>query len=99
MNQKTLKNYAKLIARVGANVQKDQDVIINASVSDEYFVKYVVEECYKAGAKSVTVEWSSSLTTALAYKAITMYALLYKNFCILYIFYAFRSISILKNIA
>ena len=68
MNQKTLKNYAKLIARVGANVQKDQDVIINASVSDEYFVKYVVEECYKAGAKSVTVEWSSSLTTALAYK-------------------------------
>ena len=68
MNQKVLKNYAKLIARVGANVQKGQDVIINASVSDEYFVKYVVEECYKAGAKSVTVEWSSTTMNALAYK-------------------------------
>ncbi len=68
MNQKILKSYAKLIARVGANVQKGQEVLINASVSDEYFVKYVVLECYKAGAKSVTVEWTSSLVSAMAYK-------------------------------
>ena len=68
MKKSVLRDYAKLIVKMGVNVQKGQDVIINASVSDEYFVKYVVEECYKAGAKSVTVEWSSSLTTALAYK-------------------------------
>lgn len=68
MNKTILKNYAKLIARVGANVQKGQDVIINASVSDEYFIKYVIEECYKAGARKVTVEWLSDIETKLAYK-------------------------------
>ena len=43
MNKKTLKSYAKLIVRVGANVQKNQDVIINANVEDSYFVKYLVD--------------------------------------------------------
>lgn len=68
MNKKVLKNYAKLIAKVGANVQKGQEVFITASVSDEYFVKYVVEECYKAGASNVVIDWTSSVISALAYK-------------------------------
>ena len=67
MNKSTLKNYAKLIARVGANIQKGQDAIITANVSDEYFVKYVVEELYKAGARKVSVEWTSDEVTKLAY--------------------------------
>ena len=54
-----LKKYAKLIVRTGANVQKNQDVVIRANVNDEYFVKYVVEEAYKAKARKVTVDWSS----------------------------------------
>ncbi len=68
MNKKVLKNYAKLIAKVGANVQKGQEVFITASVSDEYFVKYVVEECYKAGASNVVIDWTSDKISALAYK-------------------------------
>lgn len=68
MNKKVLKNYAKLIVKVGANVQKGQEVFITASVSDEYFVKYVVEECYKAGASNVVIDWTSSVISALAYK-------------------------------
>ncbi|MBQ7847402.1 MAG: aminopeptidase, partial [Clostridia bacterium] len=50
--------YANLIARCGANVQKGQEVLINAELDQPEFVKMVVEECYKAGAKDVTVEWS-----------------------------------------
>ena len=68
MNKTILKNYAKLIARVGVNVQKGQDVNITANVNDEYFVKYVVEECYKAGARKVTIDWISDISDKLAYK-------------------------------
>lgn len=68
MKKSVLKAYAKLIVKMGANVQKNQDVIISASVDDAYFVKYVVEECYKAKARSVKVEWSSTEISKLVYK-------------------------------
>lgn len=68
MNKTILRNYAKLIVKMGVNVQKGQDVIISASVDDNYFVKYVVEECYKAKARKVTVDWSSDDVTRLHYK-------------------------------
>ena len=58
MNKTRLKKYANLIARCGVNVQKGQEVIINAGLDQPEFVKMVVEECYKAGAKEVFVEWS-----------------------------------------
>ena len=38
------------------------------SENDEYFVKYVVEECYKAGARKVTIDWVSDISDKLAYK-------------------------------
>ena len=58
MNKTNLRKYARLIVRTGANVQKNQPVVIVSSVDDAYFTKYVVEECYKAKAKSVSVEWN-----------------------------------------
>ena len=58
MKKTTIRQYAKLIAVKGVNVQKGQEVIINASVENPEFVKVLVEECYKAGASKVTVEWS-----------------------------------------
>lgn len=53
-----LKEYAKLIVRVGANVQKGQHVIIQASVENPKFVELVVKEAYKAGARKVEVRWN-----------------------------------------
>ena len=58
MKKSILKKYARLVARVGVNVQKGQEVVVNAELDQPEFVKYVVEECYKAGAKSVSVEWN-----------------------------------------
>jgi len=58
MNKTRLKKYAALIARVGANVQKGQEVLIQCELDQPEFVKMVVDECYKAGAKKVTVDWS-----------------------------------------
>ncbi len=68
MNKSVLKGYAKVIVRIGANVQKGQEVVITANVNDNYFVKYLVEECYKAKAKRVRVEWTSDDVVKLAYK-------------------------------
>ena len=58
MNKTRLKKYAHLIAVCGANVQKGQEVLINAELDQPEFVKMVVDECYKAGASKVSVDWS-----------------------------------------
>lgn len=58
MKKTVLREYAKLIARKGANVQKGQEVVISAELDCPEFVKYTVEECYKAGASKVTVQFS-----------------------------------------
>ncbi len=72
MNKRTLVNYAKLITKMGVNVQKGQVVIINAEPDQPEFVKYVAEECYKAGAKRVIVEWVYQPLTKLNIKYRTM---------------------------
>ena len=59
MQKTILKNYAKLLARVGLNVQKGQEAIIVAELDQTEFVAYCVEECYRAGAAKVRVEWTS----------------------------------------
>ena len=58
MNKTRLKKYANLIVRCGVNVQRGQEVVINAELDQPEFVKMVVDECYKAGASKVSVEWS-----------------------------------------
>ena len=68
MKKSDLKKYAKLIVKVGANVQKNQSVIINASIENANFVKMVVEECYKARARDVRVDWTFDELTVLHYK-------------------------------
>ena len=63
-----MQKYARLIARKGINVRKGQDVIVSASLDQPEFVKMVVEECYRAGASKVTVEWSYQPITKLHYR-------------------------------
>ncbi len=58
MKQTILRQYARLIARAGVNIQKGQDVIINCDLDQPKFVELLVDECYKAGARKVTVEFS-----------------------------------------
>ena len=58
MKKTVLRKYARLIAVLGANVQKGQEVVISAELEQPEFVQMVVEECYRCKAKKVTVEWS-----------------------------------------
>ena len=57
MKKTTLKKYAQLIAKAGVNVQKGQEVFIRAGLDQPEFLKMLVEECYKLGAKKVVVDW------------------------------------------
>lgn len=66
MNKTTSKKYARAIVKIGANVKRGQRVVIRCSTSCADFVKYVVEECYKAHARSVEVEWNNQEITKLA---------------------------------
>lgn len=68
MKKSLMQNYAKLIARKGANIRKGDDVVIQASVDQPEFVKMVTEECYKAGAKKVRVEFSYQPITKTHYR-------------------------------
>ena len=68
MEEKLLKDYARLIARQGGHVVKGDEVWIYAGLDQPEFVVMVVEECYKAGAKYVYVEWEHDPTFKLDYK-------------------------------
>jgi len=58
MKATVLRKYARLIARSGVNVKKGDEVIVTAELDQPKFVEYVVDECYKAGAGKVTVEFT-----------------------------------------
>ena len=65
MNKTRLRKYANLIARTGVNIQKGQEVIINAELDQPEFIAMLVDECYKAGAAKVTVDWTYQPLTKL----------------------------------
>lgn len=75
MKKSILKKYAHLICKVGANVQKGQDVILFISVEHEDLANFIVEDCYKLGANMVTVRWESDKVTKTINKKASLKAL------------------------
>ena len=68
MNKLQMRRYAKLLAKTGINVKKNQWVVVQAELDQPEFVEMVVEELYRAGAGKVTVEWSHQNLLPLHYK-------------------------------
>ena len=68
MKKSEMRKYARLIAEVGAHVQKGQEVRVRAMTEIDDFAVMVAEECYKLGAKSVSIEWQNQEAAKLAYK-------------------------------
>ncbi len=65
MKKTLLRKYARLIAVMGARPKKGQWVIVTSEPNQPEFVAMVVEECYRAGAGKVTVEWDYQPLTKL----------------------------------
>ena len=68
MKRTILRQYARLIARVGVNIQKGQEVIIRCDLDQPKFVELLVDECYKAGARKVKVEFEYQPLEKLHYR-------------------------------
>ena len=68
IDQKILQKYARLIVRTGANVQSGQVVNLTVSVELHDFAAMVMEECYRAGARKVNIDWRCDDQTRLNYQ-------------------------------
>lgn len=75
MKKTTLRKYARLIARTGANIKKGQPVRITAEADQYEFITMLVAECYKAGASRVEVDWGYQPVTKLNYRYRTLESL------------------------
>ena len=67
MNKSLYRKYARVVVKLGANVRKDQRVIIVASTGASEFALHLQEEAYKAKAKEVTIRWTNSKATKNKY--------------------------------
>ena len=65
ISEPLLRKYAELIVRTGANVQSGQVVQLTVSVEQHAFAAMVIEECYRAGAKKVNVDWTYDIQSRL----------------------------------
>ena len=68
MDRSRLQEYATLLAKKGVAVIPGEEVWINANLDQVEFVRMVVEECYKAGAKKVRVRFSDNKISRLSYE-------------------------------
>ena len=55
MEKTLLKKYARLVVKVGVNLQKDQLLVINSPIECAEFARSIAEEAFAAGAHDVVV--------------------------------------------
>lgn len=63
-----LRRYARLIVRLGVNVQPGQTVKLSISTELGDLAALIAEEAYRAGAQEVTADWHNQALTKLAYQ-------------------------------
>ena len=57
LTEKQLNNFAELAIRIGANMQKGQEVVIRCDVNCADFAHRIAEKAYEFGAKRVLMQW------------------------------------------
>lgn len=57
MNIENLIKYADVLLQKGINLQENQPVLINGAIENADFVRILVKEAYRLGAKEVIVNW------------------------------------------
>jgi aminopeptidase len=65
--QEKLERYADLIVRVGVQIQKDQKLVINATLDAADLVRLIARKAYEAGAYLVKVNWSDDQISRIRY--------------------------------
>lgn len=68
MNQTLLEKYAKVAVVIGANVQKDQRLIVNSSTETKELAREIARQAYLVGAKSVDILWNDAYVSRYGYE-------------------------------
>lgn len=66
--QEKLKNYVDAVICAGCNLQKGQELLIEASVDCLELVRMLTKRAYEAGAGPVTVSWSDDQISRMKYE-------------------------------
>ncbi len=65
--EQKLSQYASIVVKIGLNIQKDQELVINAPLETAEFARMVSKEAFEAGAKDVYINWIDEQSTKLRY--------------------------------
>ncbi|WP_054957864.1 aminopeptidase [Paenibacillus dakarensis] len=65
--EQKLERYAELAVKVGANVQPQQTLVVNAMIESAELVRLVVRKAYEAGAKDVKVNYKDEKVNRIRY--------------------------------
>lgn len=68
IDKSKLEQYAQLVIKIGVNLQENQELVINADVSDCEFARIIADVAYKNKAKKVTMMWRDELFTKMRYE-------------------------------
>ena len=68
IKEERIKEYARLIVRMGINVQPGQEVVIRCPVEHYEFARLLIEESYAAGAAEVIMQWGDNAEARLLYE-------------------------------
>ncbi len=67
--EEKLQSYAALAVQVGVNIQPGQVLLVKAEVGSASFVRLVVQEAYRAGAKEVFVEYNDDAVNRIKFES------------------------------
>lgn len=67
ISQALLEKYARVAVVIGANVQKNQRLIVNSSTETRELAREIVKQAYAVGARSVEILWNDAVVTRYGY--------------------------------
>ena len=65
--EEKLQEYARLLVRVGLNVQRGQTLVISSPVECAYFARLCAAEAYAVGCKEVVMNWHDDALGRMKY--------------------------------
>ena len=65
--EEKLMEYARLLVRVGLNVEDGQRMVISSPVECAFFARLCAEDAYAAGCKEVVMNWTDDALTRMKY--------------------------------
>ena len=62
-----LEAYARLVVRIGVNLQHDQILVVSSPIECAPFARLLAKEAYAAGAHEVVMSWGDELSARIKY--------------------------------